>query len=546
MAWFLVALAEIWRWRLKLVLPLIFGALLAMGQVLLTPQHYEARVLLQLQSEQAKAPLLQKITAGGHREALYAMLTKPELLADAGHELGAKIEPRQVSLKIFNDHFMGIGLRSHERQGLEQLLDAVAFNFIQEVLAPERSRIEQLLAQSQQELRATVEQAAAPAGLVTPTVPMAADPTLALRKQQLAAQIVQLQTDLRLVNTAFQRNGSQALLWFAEPATMIAQPPLSWRLSQAAMWGGLLGLLLGWVVMVYPRRRVPGIKNATEAAKACGIPLAGSLPWLGRVESGRSGVVVTAQKKILRPAQFSEVGRIQQALLRGLRGPLVLLGVHGLEGSSLLALLLAEKTATMGKTVALVDLNLKNRDVSHLLQVRGEAWSMPPQDDVAGKKPAKVGKGESLKVWNPLQPVVGIKNLMVLPAPRHPETLNQLGEPGGLARLMDAVGELADVVIVDASPLAAVNRGNVDAMAVAVAGARVALVLQQEHTLADDAKRAADSLLLAGAALHGLVLNQQHVPSRRQLLGDFADVLAKIVPALGAWLRGVVVKVRVD
>ena len=81
MNWMLVALAEMWRWRWKMGLPLVLGLAWGAVHVLVLKEPFEARVLLQLQSEQAREPLLQKITARGHKEALYQKLTNPEVLA---------------------------------------------------------------------------------------------------------------------------------------------------------------------------------------------------------------------------------------------------------------------------------------------------------------------------------------------------------------------------------------------------------------------------------------------------------------------------------
>jgi len=103
-----------------------------------------------------------------------------------------------------------------------------------------------------------------------------------------------------------------------------------------------------------------------------------------------------------------------------------------------------------------------------------------------------------------------------------------------------------DVVIVDGSPLAAVNRGNVDAVAVAAASARTLLLAQAGVTTRAELKRATDSLLLVGAPLLGIVLNMQFVLSRRQVLGHLADTVGKIVPPLAKVLRKVTLKAKLD
>lgn len=545
----LVSLAEIWRWRWKVGFPVLLGMAWGVSQVIGNAPLFEARTLLQLQSEQAREPLLQKITARGHEAALYQKLTHPEVLADSGQEAGVEIKPGQVKLTIFNDHFLGVSYKSEKREGIEQVTDSLAFNFIQQVLAPERARVEQMLQDAKQDLVDItleinrLEGARFPVGTgetpgASEAAPVAATgpaevtagtlAELRLRKQQLERDIVGLQTDLRLVNTAFDRDGSQALLWFAQPAVMVPPAPFGVRLTGMILWGGLVGFIGAWLVFVLPSRRKKGVENARDVQLACGMPVVGTLPWLGRVRIGHGGAVVKAGGRVLRPSEFGEIARLQAALVKNLRGPLVLVGPEGNEGTSLAALLLAEKTASLGKTVILVDLNLKTRGLTKALELRGEGWTMP--------------KGKKGAAWSGLQPLTGIEKLKVLPAPDDGETLAELGEPGGLGRLMDALSDMADVVIVDTSPVAATNRNNIDAVAVAGAAKKVALVAVAGVNQPAEVRAAADALLLSGAALAGVVLNLQYVPSRRQLLSELADFLGP----LGGRLRRATVGARLD
>lgn len=536
MDWFLVALAETWRWRKPLGAPALFGAALGVLYTLLCPPMYEARALLQLQSEQAREPLLQKITAAGHREALTQKLLAPDVLADVAREQGVDIDPSRIELSVFNDHFMGIGYASHDRANLEHITDSLAFNFIQQVLAPERARIEQLLSESQQNLKEVVRQqtaAAAPQPATPAALPTTTDDaaTLALKRQQLETDIIQLQTDLRLVNTAFERNGSQALLWFAQPAVLVTPPSTAARLPLMLLLGGVLGYGLGWIVFVAPRRMRKGLVSQSTVVSITGLPLAGTLPWLGHVRVTSGGAQVSANGKNLRPAGFSEISRLQSTLLRSLRGPLVIASTTGDEGASLLALLLAEKTAALGKSVALADLNLKNRALTRQLKMgEHDDWKLPR------------GKAE----WKALHAVEGTDNLWFLPAPRNSDTLQALAEPNGLARLIDALKEQVDIIIIDVSPITSYNRGNLDPTAVAGLSGRTVLMAQTHETPAPDLKRAADSLLLAGAPLQGILLNQQFHPTRRQLLGQLADALGKVMPPLGNMLRKAALKARLD
>ncbi len=526
MTWCLALIADMWRLRWRFGLPIMVGALGAVVYTLSVPPTYVAEAKLQVQSEQARSPMLRKIDAPGQQTVLRQFASNPQLLADTGKDLHRPIDAGSIGLKVLNEHLISLSYSSTQRDGLEQVTDSLAYNFIQSLLAPERMRIEQLILQNQQELQEIAGRLA-----TTDGKDAIIREQMVARQDKVQTDTIQLQSDLRSVNLAFGSNGSQALIWFADPATLI--PPMdAWaRMVSNVLFGMFLGALYGWLVYEAPRKGRRVIRDGQEAGEASGMPLVGILPWLGKLKMSPNGLFVKAGGKQLKPSEFSELGRLQRTLVRTLRGPLVLLGVQGSEGTSSLAFMLAERTAAQGKTVALVDMNLKDRMLSQWLGLGDGNWELPK-----GKK----GR------WEALHPVPGHANLRVLAAPRHPETLTKLGEAGGLPVLFDLLATQADVVIVDASPMAAMNRGNVDAVAVAAASARTVLIAQAGVTPAGDLKRAADGLLLVGAPLLGVLLNQRFSLTRRQLLGQLADRIGMVLPPLAKALRKATLKAKLD
>lgn len=529
MDWILVSLAEIWRVRRRVGLPLLVGALLGIGYAVMVPPMFEARTLLQVKAEQAHAPMLQHISAAGHRQALFQLLTNPDLLADAAHDAKRPLSNRGVTLEILNDHLLAIGYRSPDSTNLEQVVDGIAFNFIQAVLAPERLQLEQALATTLQETKTIqtrlADQAEASEDARAP---------LEERLKTLHEDEMKLRDNLQMVNIAFGQRGGETLIWFAEPATVTPPLPQPLRIAFSLLVGALLGLLVGYATQGGQASNAKLVNTPADAADVTSLPLVGTLPFLGKLAVTPQGLRVKTQGKTLNPADFGEVGRIQRALLRGLRGPLVIIGAKGQEGSSTLALLLAEKAAQTAKKVILVDLNLKNRTLSQWLGLGDGNWELPTT------------KGKAAKAWDALTPLQGTPNLFTLAAPRHPHTLQALAESGGLPVLFDLLSEQADVIIVDASPLAALNRGNVDAVAVAVAASRTAIIAQAGESTKEDLKRATDSLLLAGAPLLGVVLNQEFVLTRRQLLAQLADAVGKVLPPLARLIRKAALSARLD
>lgn len=514
----LIALAEGWRYRRSVGLPALFGALLAGWLAFTNPPQYTGRVLLQLQADAARAPLLQRISAPGHRQALWAALTAPDVLADSAPNAHPPLTPARVELRILNNYLLEIGVRAESPYGLGDMTSSLGYNFIQALLAPERMRVEQLLGEAQAEL------------VTLDAQPLPLDATQTEARNRMLAAITQYQSDLRMLNAAFGQQGSQALLWFADKEPRIVEPlqgTFRWLLWLLA--GALLGGGLALAAQRTRRRWNPTVTSVAQAQALTGLSVVGQLPWLNDLALGPNGSVVNAGGKALTPIGFSEISRLGRAVLRNLRGPLVVVGPMGGEGASTLALLLAEKAAHDGKQAIVADLNLRDRTLSERLLLGDGTWALP------------TGKG----AWNALRPV-GQQSLKALAAPRHTATLQTLAEQGGLPALLEVLGEQADTVVIDASPLAANNRGNIDAVTLATHASRVVLVADAGRTPQHVLKQAADQLLLAGVPIQGVVLNLRHQPSRRQLLGHLAECLGWIAPGLGRWLRQAALRANLE
>src|SRR5690606_7562562 len=121
--------------------------------------------------------------APGQETALRQFATNAQLLADTAKDLRRPLDAAAIDLNVVNDNLISITYRSTERDGLEQVTDALAYNFIQALLAPERMRIEQLVLQNQQELQDIAGRLATTDGK-----------DAALREQMLARQ-AKVQTD---------------------------------------------------------------------------------------------------------------------------------------------------------------------------------------------------------------------------------------------------------------------------------------------------------------------------------------------------------------
>lgn len=508
----LAALADAWGLRRPVGLPALAGALVAAALMALHAPQYTGRVLLQVQADVARAPLLQNIGAPGNRQALWAALTAPDVLRDSAPSANPPLTPHDIELRILNKYLLEVGVKAESPRGLEMVVENLGYNFIQALLAPERMRVEQLLSEAQNEL------------VQLEAMPQPLSATTQAQLNRAIAAVAQLQSDLRLLNNTFAQQGGQALIWFTEAARVQAPTTGFPRWAAGLLFGLLIGGGLGFSVHRAQTRWRPAVNSAAEAQAISGLPVVGTLPCLNSLVVTQQGSRVSAGGKALSPVEFSEITRLYRTVMRNLRGPLMVVSPNGEEGSSTLALLMAEKSAAEGKSTVLADFNLKNRALSEKLLLGDGSWALPS------------GKG----AWAALRTIA--PELQALPAPRHMAALQGLAEQGGIPALLAAAQKAADVVVLDASPLTATNRGNLDAVTLGTHAGRTVLIVQQGITAKHQLKQAADQLLLAGVSVQGIVVNQQFTPSRRQRLLHLADILGWLFPPLGRALAKAVRK----
>jgi Mrp family chromosome partitioning ATPase len=501
-----------WQVRHTLGLPVLAGLLLGAAYGALATAPYHASITLQLAADQARAPLLQNITAPGNSQTLNDILLRPDLISDAATEAERPIRPSAIRLEILNNRLLTIHYASPNPANLASLVEALGYHFIQELLAPERLRLDELANTTATDLANVQVQ------LQRPGLPAAQREQLNAQNRQLSAALQQLVADQRLVNTAFVNNSAQALLWFAGPADVTPPQPWPLRLLLGAAMGLLAGLALALLTRGVRQLRPAKVNHAQHTTEATGLAVLGDLPWLGSVHTGPQGTSVRVGNKTLRPVAFAEVGRLVRALQQEVasdrKGPLVLTTPHGHTGLSLLLLLLAESLGKQGKRVLLIDLNLKNRGLSRMLAPSATAWAyslLPPATN-AKAKPNRL----------PALALGGLPGVALLPAPTLPATLSQLAQPNLLKNLLTRAQQEYDVVLIDPSPADATNRQNVDPLMVAATasslGGGVILLARAGVTPLATLSEAAAQLRQAGANLRGVILNRVDSLSERQIL----------------------------
>lgn len=528
-------LAECWRYRRLLAIPTLVLLLGALGLSLSQPVVFEAHTVLQLDTTKARSPLLQDITEDGHAETLLGILTSPNLLADTARDTGMGVDPSRIGLDVVSPRLIKITYTAKRAGGVEQLLDTLAYNFIYELLAPERLRIEQRLATTNEQLTAITARIAAlqvydPSATTAPAARDMEIQKLEAQQKLLQEAYTGMNADLSSVNAAFDKGAPHAVLWFAEPATLTPPEEPLLRHIHWALGGAALGLLLG-LLLVMRRIVLPlSVISGDDLARLTGLPVLGDVPDLGDLRVMQGKMEVSVGQKVLNPADFAEVSRLHRLLTRHLHGVLLLTSSEAGEGTSTLAMLLAQRSVESGKATLLVDLNLKNGAITQAMGLAPLAWKLGERK----------GKDQMKDV------IDEVGKLHVLPLPHDRETLEKLSQPGVAQAMFDRLTSAYEHIIVDTSPINALNRQNADPLMLAVAAARSVLVVMMNRTASARIKHSADLLLASGCNLTGTLANNHRNPSRKALLIQFAAATRVLSPSFSSWIMGKAVRLPAE
>jgi len=199
---------------------------------------------------------------------------------------------------------------------------------------------------------------------------------------------------------------------------------------------------------------------------------------------------------------------------------LLITSVGPREGKSLTAINLASALARQGKSVILVDADLRKPAIHERLQVPNEQGL---SDVLAGK----IGVSEALQD-------AGLDGLRVLTSGRPDENAADLLASGRLEHIMAELRGMADLVVVDSPPVLPLA----DSLILAASVDGVLLVVGSRQATRRGLKRVRDVMDHAGAHVVGAVLNNVDVQRDRgydEQLEYLAEYYAE--KKSGGWLR---------
>lgn len=231
----------------------------------------------------------------------------------------------------------------------------------------------------------------------------------------------------------------------------------------------------------------------------------------------------------IQPTSFTEVSRIHRGALANLKGSMVITSSSNGEGATLLSHLMAQRSAEAGRKTLLIDLNMRNTELSNELSPDRTAWNL-------GGRNFAEGFGDLI------YPVPGDDKLFFMPAPLDSASVQFLKDMQHASAFFEALEKQFDHVVVDTTPVGSLNRYNIDPIALSAAARRSVFVMMANRTPKDKIHKSIKHLRESGANVEGIVVNDYENPSLRGQLNAFADLFKPLSPSFTQWVRGKISK----
>jgi uncharacterized protein involved in exopolysaccharide biosynthesis len=293
----------LWRHRWQLLMPAFILPLLGLAWSLSQPPVYTAHATLQLNAEATRSPFLSHLTAPDQQKQLLRLLTSPDVLEQTSMETGVVLSPQNLSLRPLSNQLIQIIYRSEERPGLEEVLDTLIFNFIHELLSPERLRTEQQLMALEAQIQTykknlgTVEGALN--ALKRQPIPSSKEArqsyqqnltTLEFQEERLTTQLKLSRQEYETLLVSMQLLQPQALahtaagmLWFAEPTVVENGVQRLEEHLQTAWRFFYVGLFLGVGILLLRVLTDTSLRRDERITATTALPILSRIPPLGRV-----------------------------------------------------------------------------------------------------------------------------------------------------------------------------------------------------------------------------------------------------------------------
>lgn len=237
-------------------------------------------------------------------------------------------------------------------------------------------------------------------------------------------------------------------------------------------------------------------------------------------------VNITPEHRPELPIHYAELESVySQTIDRGVRS-LAVTSCNGGEGTTTLACALAKRAQAGGHRTLLIDMNFCRPAIAAELGVEQQPWRSLERHFT-----------DEIKLTGAALPAIGSGCLAVLPAPVTPTGSLLLREKHYLDCCIQAWLAEYEVVIIDTSPLNAINRHNIPAERIAAECDGVLLMVRAGVTLQSQVDAAVGRLTSMGVRLSGCVFNDIDNPSLADEMIRESFRLQRWFPRLMEWVR---------
>lgn len=330
-----IFLVQIWNYRYQVLLPIILLPLMVLSVSLAYNPLYEATTTISVDRTKASSPVLMNISDPSNSLILERRLKSESVIRDTilstGAVVGFELLPTEeksnvlrdftnrVRMTILSDDMVRINYKGETPEKAENILEILVGNFIDEILAPERVRVGDLLASlgnqvqlySEQEKKANERLSIMQAKLANTTgksreallkelVGVEFNVQKAIAQKDLAqSEYEDLLLQSRSLMGGQFHNEPNAIMWIVDPALSLSTKRDMTYHMQILFVALQAALVLALVLVMYKKLTDSTLKKDSDIYDALGLKILGHVPNLGHVESEGGKLIITTQSKVL-------------------------------------------------------------------------------------------------------------------------------------------------------------------------------------------------------------------------------------------------------
>jgi capsular polysaccharide biosynthesis protein len=330
-----IFIVQIWNYRHQILLPIVVLPLLVLSISFAYNPLYEATTTISVDRGKASSPVLMNVSDPSNSLILERRLKSESVIRDTILSTGAVVgfdllskEDKQGVVRDFNnrlrmtvlsDDMIRINYKGQTPEKAENVLEVLVGNFIDEILAPERVRVGDLLSslggqvqlyneqekQANERLNVMQSKLSKASGksrdkLLKELVAIEFNVQKAIAQKDLAqGEYEDLLMQSRSLMGGQFHNEPNAIMWIVDPALSLStKRDMSYHMN-LLMIALQASLVLALVLVMYKKLTDATLKTDEEVYDAFGLKILGHIPNLGHVESEDGKLIITTHSKVL-------------------------------------------------------------------------------------------------------------------------------------------------------------------------------------------------------------------------------------------------------